>query len=59
VGLRPADLTVGIHAFRRPKEDVDTRDEPAQDDLTLFTDEFERGSPEARFSPDSPALSRE
>ena len=30
-GLDPA-----IHAFEGPKEDVDTRDKPAQDDYTLF-----------------------
>jgi len=26
-----------IHAFGRPKEDVDTRDKPAQDDYALST----------------------
>jgi hypothetical protein len=47
-----AGLDPAIHAFGRPKEDVDTRDKPAQDDYTLFTAQLAHALPEAG-SPDS------
>jgi hypothetical protein len=54
-----AGLDPAIHGFDAHEEDVDTRDKPAQDDVTLSGTEYEHGMAEARISPDSPALSRE
>jgi hypothetical protein len=51
-----AGLDPAIHGFDAHNEDVDTRDKPAQDDFTLSVTECEQGMPEARISPDSPAL---